>query len=131
MMCPACGRPSNEALNEISRKVRRLQLVNVMKKWTLRGAEAGFVTAMILTSVFAVSKTFSDHVRSVYYDQHAEPQVVDPVIQTWIFFSVVGLVLPALFAILAFVIATLIRPIVIALFCSVERFEQEYGPSRK
>jgi hypothetical protein len=36
-----------------------------------------------------------------------------------------------LFGSVAFVMAATIRPICVALFCSVERFEQEYGSSRK
>jgi cytochrome c oxidase subunit IV len=46
-------------------------------------------------------------------------------------FLVVSLFLPVLFGSFAFVMAATIRPICVALFCSVERFEQEYGSSRK
>jgi hypothetical protein len=47
------------------------------------------------------------------------------------FFLVMALFLPVLFGSIAFALATVIRPICVALFCSVERFEQEYGSSRK
>ncbi len=129
--CPQCGRPIDVAVADIGNRVKQLWFIHaITTKWIRRGAIVGLLTATILTPVFAASETFSNHVRAFCYGGHAPPQVIDPIVQTVVFFSVAVVVLPLLFGILAYAFAALIRPIIVALFCSVERFEQEYGSSK-
>jgi hypothetical protein len=92
-----------------------------------RGAKTGFIVGSILTLIFAgifvLLPVISPPPRATMLDIFAFLIVIEV--------SQAVILWPLLFAIAFLVYGSVIKPIWIALFCSVERFEQEYGPTRK
>jgi len=126
-VCPACGRPLDDALAEIGQKVQRLRFFSeVSQRWTDSGVVIGFLTGIVLPPVLAVT-----WIGRCLSGPDGARQLTDAFPYLVVFFLVTPIFLPLFFGSIAFALATVVRPICVALFCSVERFEQEYGPSRK
>jgi len=101
-ICPACGRLSDEALNEISQKVRRVRLRRFSAaRWLWRVAKTGFAVGSGLSLILAAGIVITNLVRY-------------PVL------SEMGAVLGVFLSLF----------VVVALFWSVKRFEEKYGSSR-
>jgi hypothetical protein len=112
---------------EIGQKVRRLCVFSdVSRRWTHRGTVIGSLVANILAPVLAAVE-----IARCLSEPGGAGQLADALLGLAMFFLTMALFLPVLFGSVAFVMAATIRPIRVALFCSVERFEQEYGSSRK
>ena len=126
-VCPACSRPIDDALSEIVRKTRRVKLRGgVASRWGWRGAVTGFVVGLVLSLIYG-AVVFVRHLDSPRWQE----TMADVFAGVIIVFVVVGAILvPLLFAAIFVVYGAVIKPIFVALFCSVERFEQEYGSSR-
>lgn len=126
-VCTACGRPMNEAWSEIVRKTRRVKLRGgVVSRWFWRGAVTGFIVGSVLTLIFGASGLVRNWGSARW--QESVGEILGMVL---ILFIVGGMILlPLLFAAIFVVFGTVIKPILVALFCSVDRFEQEYGSSR-
>jgi len=126
-VCPTCGRLSDEALNEISRKVRRVRLRRFSAdRWLWWGAKTGFAVGSGLSLVLAALLVITSLVRDRSLSEIGEIFGVFLSL-----FVVATIFLSMLFAAIFLVFGAVVRPIFVALFCSVQRFEQEYGPSRK
>jgi hypothetical protein len=125
--CPACGGPIDEALSEISRKVRKVRLRRgIAARWGWRGAVTGFIASsalsLILAGFLVVRHLVAPRGQATMGDVFA--------VILSVFVSAL-LMLPLMFAAVFQVFGYLLKPICVALFCSVERFEQEYGPAKK
>lgn len=126
-ICPACGRPLDAAVAAIGRKVRQVRfLSNVNRRWAQRGAVIGFITAIILAPALAALLVC----RFVSSTDGALPPT-DSFVQLLAIFLALPIFLPLFFGCIAFVLAAVVRPLCIALFCSIERFEQEYGSTKQ
>lgn len=126
-VCTACDRPMNEALNEIVRKSRRVKHGGgVVSRWAWRGAVTGFIVGSVLSLIFSVMELVP------YWVSPREQETVGEILAIVLFLFIAGgvILLPSLFATIFVVFGAVIRPIFVALFCSVDRFEQEYGSSR-
>jgi hypothetical protein len=125
-VCAACGQPLDPAVAKIAQKVRRLRVLgDVSRRWTRRGMRWGFRVAIVLMPVFVLFYAASWLLGPPPDEGFAESFLE-------LAAGMMGLVigLPLLGAAVALFLATMIRPICIALFCSIERFEQEYGRTR-
>jgi hypothetical protein len=126
-VCPACGRLSDEALNEISLKVRRVRVRRFSAdRWLWRRAKTGFAVGSVLSLVLAAMIVVPGLV-----GDRALSKMGEDLGFCLPFFVGATIFLSILFAVIFLVFGAVVRPIFVALFCSVERFEQEYGPSRK
>ncbi len=127
-VCAACGRPIDEAFNAIRRKVRSVRLSrNLANQWRWRGAKTGFVFGSILTLILAAILVVRYMISSPRQGSILDIFAIVIVIEV----SQAVILWPLLFAIIFLIYGSIIKPVWIALFCSVERFEQEYGPPRK
>lgn len=125
-VCTACGRPLDAAVAEIGQKVRRLRVFSeVSRRWTRRGAVIGFLTGIILAPVIVAI-----WITRCLAGPDGARQLADSAIGLFFIFFWMPMLMPLLFACAAFVLATVVRPVCVAMFCSVERFEQEFGPTR-
>ncbi len=126
-VCAACGWPLDAAVVEIDQKVRRLRFFSeVSRRWTHRGAVIGFLVGIILAPVLTAV-----WIARCLAEPGGAQQLANTLPQLAMFLLIIPFFVPLLFGSIAFVLATVIRPVCVALFCSVERFEQEYGSSRK
>lgn len=125
-VCPSCGRPLDAAVAAIGQKVRRLRVFSeVNRRWTRRGAVIGFLVGILLAPAIVAI-----WIARCASGPNAAQELTNSVVILAEIFIVVPLVMPLIFGILAFLLATLARPVFVAMFCSVERFEQEYGHAR-
>lgn len=122
-VCTSCGRSLDAAVAAIGQKVRRLRVFSdVSRRWTRRGAVIGFLVGIILAPTIVVAWL------TRYPAGSGGPsQPFAPIGGLAVTFIVVPFVTPLLFGSAAFILATVVRPVCVAMFCSVERFEQEYG----
>jgi spore maturation protein SpmB len=113
----------------IDRKVRGVILrgnVNVAERWMGRGARTGFCIALVLLPILIALFVILRHL-SILRWQREDDFFLD------IFALVLGglMTLPMIFAVIFLIFGSLIKPIWVALFCNVERFEQEYGSTKQ
>lgn len=126
-VCTACGRPMNEALSEIVRKSRRVKLRGgVVSRWAWRGEVTGFIVGSVLSLFFGAIELV------LHWVWPRGQETVGEILAIVLFLFIAGgvILLPLLFAVIFVVFGTIIKPIFVALFCSVDRFEQEYDSSR-
>lgn len=122
--CTACGRPFDAAVEAIGKKVWRVRYFNsVTRRWTLRGAAIGFLVGILLSPAFIaivfLRPGFAPRNQSNLHDMSVLLPFLAPIILSFLFGK------------FAFVLATVVRPVCVALFCSPERFEEEYGPFKR
>lgn len=127
-VCTVCGRPINEALRKINLKILELKFQgSVADQWMRWGARTGFfvglVLAPILVGVPVILRLTSNPWQVMTVD------VFVPIILALVLQAVI--LLPMLFGFLFLIYGSIIKPIWIALFCSAERFEQEYGSTKQ
>ena len=126
IVCPGCGRPLDAAVAEIGQKVRRLRVFSdVSRRWTRRGAVIGFLVGIILAPVIAAI-----WITRCLAGPGGAQQLIASAGELAILFIATPILMPLLFGGAALMLATVVRPICVAMFCSIERFEQEYGPTR-
>lgn len=126
-LCPSCGILIDAAVDEISRKIRRgIIRRDVASRWGWRGAAIGFLVGSVLTLIFGGILV----VRHLVSPGWQETMLDVVAILICVFVMGAVIFLPLLFAVSFLVFGTVVRPILIALFCSIERFEREYGSSR-
>lgn len=125
-VCPACGEPITEALNAIRQKARHVRFRRgVADRWMWWGAKIGFVLGAVLGLGFLVVALVIGLVK-----QRNFMEIVESV-GILLPFVLIGAILLALLCAAVFlVIGVVIKPIFIALFGSIERFEQEYGSGK-
>ena len=125
-ICPECGQLSNEALAAINRKVRDVRLRRgVGDRYFWRGAKVGLVVGLILSLIFlaiGVSHGLNNHEKVMEIMERMG--ILLPV------FLVAACFLALLSAVLFLIFGTVVKPIFVAVFCSIERFEQDYGPTQ-
>ncbi|HWG44770.1 MAG TPA: hypothetical protein VN688_18495 [Gemmataceae bacterium] len=127
-VCTSCDRSFDVTVADISRKVRGLRLTRgVAGRWGRRGAVVGFVVGSVLSFIFAGFELIRHLVSPPWQETMAD---VLAMVFT-VFLLVAVIFLPLTFAAVFLVYGGIIKPIFVALFCSVERFEQEYGSWRK
>lgn len=126
-ICPTCGRPLDPALAAIDRKIRQLHfLSNVSRRWTQRGAVIGFIAAIILAPMLAALL-----VPHFITSTDGTLASTDSFVQFLTIFLALPIFLPLVFGCIAFVLAAVVRPLCIALFFSIECFEEEYGSTKQ
>jgi hypothetical protein len=125
-LCTGCGRPIDEALHAIRWKVGNVRLRNgLADRWMWRGAKIGFVLGCVI-SLLSVSS-----VLVVGLIKHPSATELVEALGVMIPFILAIALLSALLFEAIFLIVGAVKPIWIALFCSTERFEQEYGSAGK
>lgn len=125
--CPECGRPIDEALSEISRKVRRIYLRgNVPDRWMWRGAKTGFIVGVLLWLLMMAAML----VVGLVTDRNLT-ELLEALGIMLPFVLVFAISLALVFAVIFLVFGAVIKPIWVALFCRIERFEQEYGSTNQ
>ncbi|HEY7314919.1 MAG TPA: hypothetical protein VH643_36575 [Gemmataceae bacterium] len=111
---------------EIGQKVRRLRVFSeVSRRWTRRGAVIGFLAGIVLAPAIAVTWITRCLSRS-----SGALELADTAGNLAVIFIATPILMPLLFGCVALMLATVVRPVCVAMFCSVERFEQEFGPTR-
>jgi hypothetical protein len=125
-ICTSCGRPLDAAVAEIGQKVRRLRVFSdVSRRWTRRGAVIGFLVGIILAPVIVAI-----WITRCLAGPGGAQELAASAGGLAVVFIVTPFVTPLLFGVAAFMLATVVRPVCVAMFCSIERFEQEFGPTR-
>ena len=125
-VCAACGRPLDPAVTEIGQKVRRLRVFSeISRRWTRRGAVIGFLVGIILAPVIAAI-----WIAHCLAGPGGAQHLVASAGELAVIFIATPFLMPLLFVGAAFLLATVVRPVCVAMFCSIERFEQEFGPTR-
>jgi hypothetical protein len=124
VLCSECERPIHGTLNVIRRKARKVSLRDsVVHRWIWPGAITGFFLGTVLSLLFAAAF-------GIRFLISPSPQYTIGDFMVFVMVVFVSQALhffPLLFAFIFLVFGSLIRPIWIALFCSVERFERECG----
>jgi hypothetical protein len=122
----ACGQPLDAGVAEIGQKVRRLRVFSdVSRRWTRRGAVIGFLVGIILAPMIVAT-----WITRCLAGPGGAQELAASAVGMAIVFIVTPILIPLLFGCAAFILATVVRPVCVAMFCSIERFEQEFGPSR-
>ncbi len=126
VLCSECEGPIHETLGAIRRKARKVSLRDsVAHRWIFPGAITGFLLGTTLSLLLAAA--FGIHFLITPSPQYTTMDFM--VFVMVVFVSQAVIMFPLLFAFIFLVFGSIIRPVWIALFCSVERFEQEYGTS--
>jgi hypothetical protein len=124
-VCPSCDRSFDDAVAEISRKMRGVRLTSgIAGRWGRRGAVVGFIVGSVLSVILAGFLVIRHLV-----SPPGQETMVDIVAMVFTLYLMVAVIcLPLMFATIFLVYGGVIKPIIVAIFCSVERFEQEYEP---
>jgi uncharacterized membrane protein YvbJ len=125
-LCTGCGRPIDEALAAIRWKAQSVRLHNgLANRWMRQGARIGFVAGLVLSLLPWTCVLVGGLIKRPSMIVLAEAfAVMIP------FVLLVALLSALLFAAI-FLLVGAIKPIWSALFCSAERFEQEYGSTKQ
>lgn len=127
-ICTACGQIFEDALYAIDRKLGRLRRTDgIAGRWIRRGAVVGFIAGSVPSLLLAGFLIIRHLIAPPY--QETIGDVFAIILSVFILIAVIFL--PLLFAAIFLVFGSVIKPICVAMFCSIERFEQEYGSSRK
>jgi hypothetical protein len=134
--CSACGRPRGARMEapdssqpagpyaDIHWKIQRSRFTeDLSERWTWRGARIGALTALLLGILWGVVLSLPSRGKVGL----TWGKVIGGTVTM---FLGGGLLLSVLFAVVGKFLATVVRPIVVAIFCSPERFEREYGSGR-
>jgi hypothetical protein len=123
-VCPSCDRSFDDAVAEIGRKMRGVRLRGaVADRWLWRGAKTGLALGVGLSLVLVAIRVVVGLVKHRNLREMGETLGL-----LLLLFLVAAIFLSILFAAIFLVFGAVVKPIFVALFCSVERFEQEYEP---
>lgn len=129
-VCTACGRPIDEAFCKINLKIQELSFQGSAEdRWIGRGRKTGFFVGLVLSPVLIPVILYLNFLP--WKEIPVTPMSVIPLL-IGILMLVLEIVFVStvLFQVLYLILGA-VKPIWVALFCNIKRFEQEYGSTKQ